>query len=192
MGKLPKKKKLGQFRSPGAEQYFLRKKNMDRSIDLAVQQVLWCLGSFAFLQRFSYFSTFSIFWQFFLSDWLSVAQGLLTSIYNLVLTENIQIVAMVGECLIVVPSYSSWSTKQLHGQQSIIVGRQVPRLTSCGSQPGVQCLSKRRIFLSRLAQLKIGYGWGSMAHIWNWTHLREPPSTAKPSIHSLSFEQEHI
>ena len=26
MGKLPKKKKLGQFRSPGAEQYFLRKK----------------------------------------------------------------------------------------------------------------------------------------------------------------------
>ena len=26
MGKLPKKKKLGQFRSPGAEQYFLRRK----------------------------------------------------------------------------------------------------------------------------------------------------------------------
>ena len=31
--------KLGQFRSPGAEQYFLRKKNMDRSIDLAVQHM---------------------------------------------------------------------------------------------------------------------------------------------------------
>jgi len=36
-GKTPLEKKLGQFRSPGAEQYFLRKKNMDRSIDLAVQ-----------------------------------------------------------------------------------------------------------------------------------------------------------
>merc|ERR1711867_197451 len=35
----PRKKKLGQFRSPGAEQYFLRKKNMDRSIDLAVQRL---------------------------------------------------------------------------------------------------------------------------------------------------------
>merc|ERR1711867_74632 len=35
----PRKKKLGQFRSPGAEQYFLRKKNMDRSIDLAVQHM---------------------------------------------------------------------------------------------------------------------------------------------------------
>jgi len=30
---------LGQFCSPGAEQYFLRKKNMDRSIDLAVQHI---------------------------------------------------------------------------------------------------------------------------------------------------------
>ena len=30
---------MGQFRSPGAEQYFLRKKNMDRSIDLAVQHI---------------------------------------------------------------------------------------------------------------------------------------------------------
>ena len=39
MGKLPYKKKLGQFRSPGAEKYFLRKKNMDRSIDLAVQHI---------------------------------------------------------------------------------------------------------------------------------------------------------
>ena len=39
MGKLHRKKKLGQFRSPGAEQYFLRKKNMDRSIDLAVQHI---------------------------------------------------------------------------------------------------------------------------------------------------------
>ena len=34
---MEKSDKLGQFRSPGAEQYFLRKKNMDRSIDLAVQ-----------------------------------------------------------------------------------------------------------------------------------------------------------
>ena len=37
MGKLPSKKKLGQFRSPGAEIWLFKKKNMDRSIDLAVQ-----------------------------------------------------------------------------------------------------------------------------------------------------------
>ena len=64
--------------------------------------------------------------------------------------------------------------------------RQVPRLTSCGSQAGDQCLWKGGIFLFRLAQLRIGYGWWSMAHIWNWTHLRKPLSTAQPLIHSLS------
>ena len=35
-------------------------------------------------------------------------------------------------------------------------------------------------------QSKIGYGWASMAHIWNWTNLRKPLNTAQPSIHSLS------
>ena len=64
--------------------------------------------------------------------------------------------------------------------------RQVPRLTSCGSQAGDQCLLKGGIFLFRLAQLRIGYEWASMAHIWNWTHLRKPLSTAQPLIHSLS------
>ena len=55
-----------------------------------------------------------------------------------------------------------------------------------GSGTGVQCLPKLGIFLFRLAQHKIGFGWESMAHI------RKPPSIAKPLIHSLSFEQEHI
>ena len=64
--------------------------------------------------------------------------------------------------------------------------RQVPRLTSCGSQAGDQCLLKGGIFLFRIAQLKIGYGWWSMAHIWILTHLREPLSTVQPSIHWLS------
>ena len=42
------------------------------------------------------------------------------------------------------------------------------------------------IFLVRLTQLKIGYGWESMAYIWNSTDLRKPLSIAKPSIHSLN------
>ena len=70
-----------------------------------------------------------------------------------------------------------WSTIQL---------RQVPRLTSCGSQAGDQCLLKGVIFLFGLSQFRIGYGWASMAHIWNSTHLRKPLSTAQPSIHPLS------
>ena len=64
--------------------------------------------------------------------------------------------------------------------------RQVPRLTSCGSQAGDQCLLKGVIFLFGLSQFRIGYGWASMAHIWNSTHLRKPLSTAQPSIHPLS------
>ena len=38
-GKTPLEKKLGQFRSPGAEIWLFKKKNMDRSIDLAVQRI---------------------------------------------------------------------------------------------------------------------------------------------------------
>ena len=64
--------------------------------------------------------------------------------------------------------------------------RQVPCLTSCGSQAGDQCLLKGVIFLFGLSQFRIGYGWASMAHIWNATHLRKPLSTAQPSIHPLS------
>ena len=67
--------------------------------------------------------------------------------------------------------------------------RQVPRLTSCGSQAGDQCLLKGVIFLFGLSQFRIGYGWASMAHIWNSTHLRKPLSTAQPSIHPLSALQ---
>ena len=51
--------------------------------------------------------------------------------------------------------------------------RQVPRLTLV-SQTGDQCLLKRGIFLFRLEQLKIGFGWGSMTPIWNGTGLRKP------------------
>ena len=40
---------MGQFRSPGAEQYFLRKKNMDRSIDLAVQHIFVCIKNWSIL-----------------------------------------------------------------------------------------------------------------------------------------------
>ena len=75
------------------------------------------------------------------------------------------------------------------GLETIYIYRQVPRLTSCGSQAGDQCLLKGVIFLFELAQLRIGYGWASMAHIWNSTHLRKPLSTAQPSIHPLSALQ---
>ena len=67
--------------------------------------------------------------------------------------------------------------------------RQVPRLTSCGSQAGDQYPKNRGIFLFGLTQLKISYGWGSMAHIWNSADLRKPPSTAQPSIHSFNAVQ---
>ena len=71
-------------------------------------------------------------------------------------------------------------------EQRRVEPRQVPRLTSCGSQAGDQCLLKGVIFLFGLSQFRIGYGWASMAHIWNSTHLRKPLSTAQPSIHPLS------
>ena len=61
-----------------------------------------------------------------------------------------------------------------------------------GSGTGVQCLPKRGIFLFGLAQHKIGFGWESMAHIWNSADLTKPLSTAQPSIHSLSLELELI
>ena len=48
------------------------------------------------------------------------------------------------------------------------------------------------IFLVRLTQLKIGYGWESMAHIWNEADLRKPLSIAKPPIHSLNAMLELI
>ena len=41
--------------------------------------------------------------------------------------------------------------------------------TGYQNQTGDQCLYNRVIFLFRLAQLQIGYGWGSMAPIWNHT-----------------------
>ena len=71
----------------------------------------------------------------------------------------------------------------------MVQARQVPRLTSCGSQAGDQCPKNWGIFLFGLTQLKISYGWGSMAHIWNSTDLRKPPSTAQPSIHSFNAVQ---
>ena len=43
-----------------------------------------------------------------------------------------------------------------------------------------------------LAQLTIGYGWASMAHIWNSADLTKPLSIAKPWIHQLSLVQELI
>ena len=39
MGKLQLGKKIGEFWAPGAEIRLFKKKNMDRSIDLAVQHI---------------------------------------------------------------------------------------------------------------------------------------------------------
>ena len=39
MGKLHWEKKMGEFWAPGAEIWLFKKKNMDRSIDLAVQHI---------------------------------------------------------------------------------------------------------------------------------------------------------
>ena len=55
-----------------------------------------------------------------------------------------------------------------------------------GSGSGDQCPKNRVILLFVLAQLTIGYGWASMAHIWNWTDLRKPLSIAKLWIRSFS------
>ena len=52
--------------------------------------------------------------------------------------------------------------------------RQVPRLTSCGSQAGDQCPKKRVIFLLWLPQLKIGFGWGDFAPKWITAPLTKP------------------
>ena len=61
-----------------------------------------------------------------------------------------------------------------------------------GSGSGDQCPKNRVIFLFVLAQLTIGYGWASMAHIWNSADLRKPLSIAKPRIHSFSAVLELI
>ena len=51
MGKLQLGKKIGEFWAPGAEIWLFKKKNMDRSIDLAVQHI-W--------QLLSWFSIYSV------------------------------------------------------------------------------------------------------------------------------------
>ena len=58
--------------------------------------------------------------------------------------------------------------------QSLCITSQGPQPTPTGGGLGDQCLLKRGIFLFRLEQLKIGFGWGSMAPIWNGTGLRKP------------------
>ena len=60
--------------------------------------------------------------------------------------------------------------------------RQVPRLTSCGSQAGDQCPKKQVIFLLGLPELKIGYEWGSMA--LNWCTSTEAPSVRTAELRS--------
>ena len=61
-----------------------------------------------------------------------------------------------------------------------------------GSGSGDQCPKNRVILLFVLAQLTFGYGWASMAHIWNSADLTKPLSIAKPWIHQLSLVQELI
>ena len=52
--------------------------------------------------------------------------------------------------------------------------RQVPRLTSCGSQAGDQCPKKWGISLLRLVQIKIFAGLATVAQIWISGHLISP------------------
>ena len=73
MGKLHRKKKLGQFCSPGAEQYFLRKKNMDRSIDLAVQHMSFNHGDWKLVLN-EYICYIRDIWQKDLAVWLKMEQ----------------------------------------------------------------------------------------------------------------------
>ena len=55
-----------------------------------------------------------------------------------------------------------------------------------GSGAGLQWSKKRGIFLSSLPQLKIGFGWGSMALNWITAHLRKPHALSNLWVtHSL-------
>ena len=81
--------------------------------------------------------------------------------------------------------YEQWVNGTLASQSSYtqeihfkVDTRQVPRLTSCGSEAGLQCPKKWGIFLLGLPQLKIGFGGGSMAQNWITAHLRKPHALA--------------
>ena len=79
---------------------------------------------------------------------------------------------------------------RIYGSWSLLVRFSDP--LPMGSGSGDQCPKNRVIFLFVLAQLTIGYGWASMAHIWNSADLRKPLSIAKPRIHSFSAVLELI
>ena len=93
--------------------------------------------------------------------------------------------SMISEHFLFLISTTPTSLDHILGVISTTLLRKVPRLTSCGSQAGDQCLLKGGIFLFRLAQLKIGYGWWSMAHYLELNRSQDAPKHC-PTFDSLT------
>ena len=93
--------------------------------------------------------------------------------------------SMISEHFLFLISTTPASLDHILGVISTTLLRKVPRLTSCGSQAGDQCLLKGGICLFRLAQLKISYGWWSMAHYLELNRSQDAPKHC-PTFDSLT------
>ena len=75
------------------------------------------------------------------------------------------------------------------GSRDVNASKKLDRFSAplpMGSGAGLQWSKKRGIFLSSLPQLKIGFGWGSMALNWITAHLRKPHALSNLWVtHSL-------